>query len=315
MNFFGKNIEQDKSFVDINNRLCLCYWMASDIEHFVENSPELINKDVLKKIYNNSNILNHFFEETKKDMDRLGGIHKECALLIFEFVKVCIEEFECVQRRSSQDEPEDSKLSRIIDMDINLRNQLTKKYLFNTDVEYYRNMAFKYYAKSLWGLTDFFSYHCQKDDQDLAKSALDFTLHNLNRAEAEIMLGTRFLEHGDISMKEFRIAIKDSLNISPQLSEKYAKDYYALQIDFNHILKELFFVTKEYYAQYNDNQESSDAELKLFIHESNQYLAKLNQVGIEISNLILSAMNIDIPDYEPLSELTIKSHLDLMRTS
>ena len=235
MNFFGKNIKQDKTFIEINNRLCLCYWMASDIEHFVENSPELNNKDVIKKIYKNANTLNNFFDQTQEDINRLNGIHKECALLIFEFVNVCVEEFDCVHYRSSQGEPEDSKLSRIINLDINLRTQLTKKYLLNTDVEYHRNMAFKFYAKSLWGLTDFISYYFQKDDQDLAKRALKFTLHNLNNAESAINIGMNFMEHSDTSMKELRIAIKDNLQISPQLGNRYAKEYYALQINFNHI--------------------------------------------------------------------------------
>ena len=50
MNFFNKNLKQDKLFIEVNNRLSLSYWMASDIDHFVENFPELINKDILKQI-------------------------------------------------------------------------------------------------------------------------------------------------------------------------------------------------------------------------------------------------------------------------
>ena len=52
MNFFDNNIKQDKLFIEINNRLSLCYWMASDIDNFVENFPELISKNILKQIFN-----------------------------------------------------------------------------------------------------------------------------------------------------------------------------------------------------------------------------------------------------------------------
>ena len=57
MNFFNKNLKQDKLFIEVNNRLSLSYWMASDIDHFVENFPELINKDILKQIIKNSNYI------------------------------------------------------------------------------------------------------------------------------------------------------------------------------------------------------------------------------------------------------------------
>ena len=82
MNFFDNNIKQDKLFIEINNRLSLCYWMASDIDNFVENFPELINKNILKQIFKNSNSLNVFFEQAKDDIIKLNGVHKECALEI-----------------------------------------------------------------------------------------------------------------------------------------------------------------------------------------------------------------------------------------
>ena len=85
--FFNKNLKQDKLFIEVNNRLSLSYWMASDIDHFVENFPELINKDILKQIIKNSNSLNAFFEQTKEDISKLNGIHKECALEIYHLLK------------------------------------------------------------------------------------------------------------------------------------------------------------------------------------------------------------------------------------
>ena len=88
-----------------------------------------------------------------------------------------------------------------------------------------------------------------------------------------------------------------------------------MQVNFNLILKELFFVTKEFYAQFKDDQDPSDAEFKLYSHESNQYLSKLNQVGFEISKLMLTIMDRDLPNYQLLSEMTIKNHLDYIRVS
>ena len=315
MNFFDNNIKQDKLFIEINNRLSLCYWMASDIDNFVENFPELINKNILKQIFKNSNSLNVFFEQAKDDISKLNGVHKECALEIYHFVKVCMEEFECIHSMPFQDEPEDSKLSKIIDLDIYLRDQLTQKYLLHSDVEYHRNMAYKFYTKSSWALTDFISYLSQKDEHELAKRALKFGLHNLNKAQRAIDIGMNFLKRSDISTKELRIALKDNNYVPTQFKEIYTNEYQDLQVNFNITLKELFFVTKEFYAQFEDDQDPSDAEFKLFSHESNQYLSKLNQVGFEISKLMLTIMDINLPNYQLLSNMTIKNHLDYTRVS
>ena len=315
MNFFDNDIKQDKLFIEINNRLSLCYWMASDIDNFVENFPELINKNILKQIFKNSNSLNVFFEQVKDDISKLNGIHKECALEIYHFVKVCMEEFECIHSMPTQDEPEDSKLSKIIDLDIYLRDQLTQKYLLHSDVEYHRNMAYKFYTKSSWALTDFISYLSHKDEQELAKRALKLGLHNLNNAERAIDVGMNFLKHSGTSTKELRIALKDNKYLSTQSKDIYTNEYCELQVNFNIILKELFFVTKEFYAQFENVQDPSDAEFKLFSHESNQYLSKLNQVGFEISKLMLTIMNVDLPNYQLLSDMTIKNHLDYIRVS
>ena len=94
--------------------------------------------------------------------------------------------------------------------------------ILNSDVEYHRNMAFKFYAKSLWGLTDFISYLSQKDDQELSKTALKFSLHNLNNERA-IDVGMNFLEHSNTSTKELRIAMKDNNCLPTQSRDKYAR--------------------------------------------------------------------------------------------
>ena len=112
-----------------------------------------------------------------------------------------------------------------------------------------------------------------------------------------------------------RIALKDNNYVSTQSKNKYTDEYHDLQVNFNIILKELFFVTKEFYSQFEDDQDPSDAEFKLFSHESNQYLSKLNQVGFEISKLMLTIMDRDLPNYQLLSEMTIKNHLDYIRVS
>ena len=137
MNFYGKNEEQDKYFVEIRNCLELAYWISSDIDHFVENSQEKINKQALDMIFFNSNNLKEFVDKTIKKLENLDGAHKECALLLANYTKFCIKEFDFINNKKRESEPEDIKFSRMLDADIDFRDQY-EKYFLRTDIELYR---------------------------------------------------------------------------------------------------------------------------------------------------------------------------------
>ena len=74
MNFFGKDIKQDKLFVEIKNSFELIYWIAADLDHFVESYPEKINKKLLSLIFYNINKFNNFFNEIKKRTKKIDAL-------------------------------------------------------------------------------------------------------------------------------------------------------------------------------------------------------------------------------------------------
>jgi len=134
MNFFGKDKKQDKLFVEIKNSFELIYWIAADVDHFVESYPEKINKKLLSIIFDNINKFNNFFNETLSKAESLSGIHKDCANLIKDYTKLSLEQFDFTKiSNSSLEEKNDIHFLRLINAEAKFRDRYLY-YLQKTDI-------------------------------------------------------------------------------------------------------------------------------------------------------------------------------------
>ena len=305
MNFYGKDFNQDKLFVEIRNSLELAYWIASDNDHFVESFPEMIDKNILKNIYLNSSKLDNFLSETSKKINTLNGQHKKCATLLSKYIHYCVEECDFAKNQENKSESDDKKFSTMLYEDLSFREKFTKYYL-KTDVEFYRSKAFAEFSCALSAAIDFTIYNGEKLDSTLAENKRDDVIRHLNKAERALSIGCRLLKADKASIRDFNIAYSGK-------SGKGVEDYYDLQVEFNSILKELFFVQKEFYEQLENDEFSDFPELDLYDHETKKYYGKMNIIGYEISKLILDNMSVDVPNFELLSPLTIKDQLDFIK--
>tara|TARA_B100001093_G_C26788069_1_gene997624 strand:- start:63 stop:986 length:924 start_codon:yes stop_codon:yes gene_type:complete len=305
MNFYGKNAQQDRYFVEIRNCLELIYWVAADIDHFVESKPELIDKKVLEIIFQNSTQLKNFYSETEEKINVLKGPHKECALVLADYIKSCIEEFDFIQNKDREEESDDVKYSRMFDADINFRDKFDK-YFLKTDVELYRLRAFKHFTLALSSLIDFTAFIGNNSELSLAENKRAQAIKHICDAEAILKIGCRFMERNDASTRDFFIAYSGNTQFS-------AQQYYQYQVEFNSILQELFFIQRNFYSQFDNDQMPEDTEFKLVDFETEKYYGQLNQIGFEISKIILAAMNKDIPNFILLSPLANKNQLDFIK--
>lgn len=305
MNFYGKNLYQDKLFVEIRNSLELAYWIASDNDHFFESFPEMIDKNILRNIHLNSSLLQGFLNKTTKKINNLEGQHKKCATLLAKYTQFCIKEFDFVQNEENKFESEDTKYSKILDEDLKFRENFIKYYQ-KTDIEFYRSMAYTQFTYALSAAIDFTIYSNEEIDSTLAESKRKEIIRYLSSADKTLNIGCRLMKEDAASIKDFNLAH----------SGKYGKsieDYYDLQVEFNSILKELFFVQREFYEQLENDEFSDFLELDLYDHETKKYYGKMNIIGYEISKFILDDMSVDVPNFELLSPLTIKDQLDFIK--
>ena len=305
MNFYGKDFNQDKLFVEIRNSLELAYWIASDNDHFVENFPEMIDKNILKIIYLNSSKLDSFLRETSKKISTLNGQHKKCATLLSKYIHYCVEECNFAKNQENKSESDDEKFSTMLYEDLSFREKFTKYYQ-RTDVEFYRSKAFAEFSCALSAAIDFTVYYEEKFDSTLAENKRDDVIRHLNKADRALSIGCRLMKADEASIKDFNLAYSGK-------SDKGVEDYYDLQVEFNSILKELFFVQKEFYTQLKNDEFSDLPEFDLYDHETKKYYGKMNIIGYEISKFILDGMSVDVPNFELLSPLTIEDQLDFIK--
>ena len=71
--------------------------------------------------------------------------------------------------------------------------------------------------------------------------------------------------------KDFFIACSENAEIS-------IEHYHQLQVDFNIILRELFFVQKDFYTQFDERQIPEESEVKLVDYETAKYYGHLNNL-------------------------------------
>ncbi len=301
MNFYGKNFNQDKLFVEIRNSLELAYWVASDNDHFVESFPEMIDKNILRNIYSNSSKLEGFLNKTTKKINNLEGQHKKCATLLAKYTEFCIEEFS-IKLKSF--EPDEEKFSRIINADLRFRSKFNK-YFLKTDVELYRSRSYSQLSYALLAMLDFTAYSANELDSILAENKRKDVIEYLRSAEKTLSIGNRLMKSNNVSTRDFSIAYSGKTG-------KSIEDYYDLQVEFNMILKEFFFIQRDLYEQLKDDLLDL-SEIKLYDYETQKYYGKMNIVGYKIGKLILEEINIDIPNFEIFSPLTIKDQLDFIK--
>lgn len=302
MNFYGTNETQDKLFIEIKNRFELIQWLYLDNDHFIENYAEKIDKSILKKLFVNSENLKIFFDQTKHKMLGLNDIHLECARHIQEFVEVFAKEYDFTDIKNVNSDCEDTKFTNILHADIDFRNSYSN-YLRRKDIEYWRNKAFADYGLALSAMLDFINYLGVKADSELAEQKRNALLRYLKSAKNKLKLGKRMMNASNDSCLDCMIAC-------PENNDSEINKFNLMQDEFNSIVDELFFVQTDYFEQFQESEFPLDAESKLFEHQSNQYIAKMNEVGFEMSLFILNLMNIEVPDFNILSPLTYENHFE-----
>ncbi len=326
MNFFRKDPQQDKYFVEIRNSLELAYWVASDSDNFIEFFPELLDRNNLSIIIDNSEQLKKLLNVSKDRIRlQLTGDHKECALLLEDYIQSMIKELDIKQSNQRKNESEDIKYTRILDIDSNFRKNYFKYML--RDVEYYRLES---YSKLSSALKEILAYgSCLDDDleSDFADKKRNKILKYLSEAERLILRSNRQLninrrtksiakisQAGEYVVKDLNHTHKwkSSRAGDPTIafgSGYFSEEYHRLQTEYNLIWQGVIQVQKETFTQINDLDID---ELNFLDFQGKQYYSKLNEVGFKINEFILNGMNAYLPKFELLSSKTIKNHLQFL---
>ena len=308
MNFFGKDKKQDKLFVEIKNSFELIYWIVADLDHFVESYPEKINKKLLSLIFDNINKFNNFFNETLTKAESLSGIHKDCTNLIKDYTKLSLEQFDFTKiSNSSLEEKNDIQFLRLINEEAKFRD-LYLDYLQKTDIEFYRIHSYQYYSKALLAMMHFNAYLQDNHDNELANGENDQIISCLKRAESILKRGTSIMDADDASLKDLIVA-------NQKCSKQISQEFFELQREYNLVYKEILFIQKFFYSQFNGNQLPENSEIELVDFETTKYYGKLNEIGFSISKLVLDIMDVNSPEFNLLNKSFFNNQFDFIKVN
>ena len=304
MNFIGKDLKQDKHFVEIRNSLELVYWVASDADNFIEFFNELINKNNLSTAINNLEKSKELLRNTKDKINyHLSGEHQNCALILYEFVEYCVSEFDIKQSDKTINESDDIKWTRMLNAEESFRFRYFP--YMTQDVEYYRLRAYSEFSRAVKEMLAFYTY-----TDDLDKD-------HIEQRRKEVLEYFRVANHwilrSNQDLNRYRSAafIESDYGIACGSSGLFSSEYHQLQVEFNLIWQGIIDAQKEIFTQICDNNSEID-EINFLEFHNKQFLSNLNLVGFKINKFILDTMKTELPEFDLLSPKTIQNELQFL---
>ena len=304
MNFIGKDLKQDKHFVEIRNSLELVYWVASDADNFIEFFNELINKNNLSTAINNLEKSKELLRNTKDKINyHLSGEHQNCALILYEFVEYCVSEFDIKQSDKTINESDDIKWTRMFNAEESFRFRYFP--YMTQDVEYYRLRAYSEFSRAVKEMLTFYTYTDDLDKDHFEQKRKEI-LEYFRVANYWILRSNQ-----DLNRFRSTAFIESDYSIACGSSGLFSSEYHQLQVEYNLIWQGIIDAQKEIFTQICDNNSETD-EINFLEFHNKQFLSNLNLVGFKINKFILDTMKTELPEFDLLSPKTIQNELQFL---
>ena len=304
MNFFGKDFQQDKHFVEIRNSLELVYWVASDADNFIEFFNELINKNNLSTAINNLEKSKELLRNNKDKIKyHLSGEHLNCALILYEFVEYCVSEFDIKQSDKTINESDDIKWTRMLNAEESFRFRYFP--YMTQDVEYYRLRAYSEFSRAVKEMLTFYTYTDDLDKDHFEQKRKEI-LEYFRVANYWILRSNQ-----DLNRFRSTAFIESDYSIACGSSGLFSSEYHQLQVEYNLIWQGIIDAQKEIFTQICDNNSETD-EINFLEFHNKQFLSNLNLVGFKINKFILDTMKTELPEFDLLAPKTIQNELQFL---
>ena len=303
MNFYNDNKIQDRLFMEIQVKYHLSYWIASDIDHFVENFPELLSESDFTNLRKQFIFALDIFKDANDKASLLNGRHKRCEHILNDYTKKCLKDF----KHSKLLDTVDSELEEIaMNEIISLQNNFSRdyiKYLSGDDIELYLINSYSFFSKAITSMMRLNSL-LKRENEDESLKVANEIISDLNTAKSIL--------DQCLSTKNWIEAMVDEMLIISEASpsKNNVTKFIDSNIEFLQLWKELYFIYSQYYSSLIENTfEYDEVEYSIMSFESNKYYGKININAIKNCYIILDMMNINISKTEIFSVRTIKSPL------
>ena len=306
MNFYFKDPNQDIKYIEVTNTYNLAYWIATDVNHFVENKSNLSAFN-LNKLINQFKLAIDTFERANNLSVCLRGDHKIAANALRQFVQMCLDDLNFY----SEDKKKDSEA-----YEINLLSQLDHEKEFQANYLHFMNpnhaeyLTLKSYSHINQIAEDMLLIDLSTNSIENFERAKNIVI-GFNLAKTTISYAIQNPASFEGMIDEFEII---NTSRSDNLNQQDFTKLCDMHIEYMKLWREYYSINEQTFKDiYIDNLGLEESEYDLIQHEALSYQSKINQYGIEISKLTLELMKIDIPFIEVFSKNLISSPLSFIK--
>ena len=298
MKFFNKNQEQDLIYLEISNKYNLAYWIAADLDHYVEHKSNIRPHEYCKLIMQYKLAMN-IFENAGYTSYQLVDDHKRCAEALKGFVGICLKEFNFYSKAENQDsEAEEINFLKIMDDERDFHKDFVE-FLSPNEAEGYIIKSYSYMTSASESLMLLDSESNPKRNLRLAESAVS----NFRLAKETIDDCLQNEDCLDGIIDEYLImASKNTVNLKDNAPYEFCKK----NVEYMGVWREFYSLNEQLYKDvFIDSLDIDDSDYDFVNHENVQYLAKLNSLAIDICRTSLILMGCELENFEIYSNKLI----------
>lgn len=298
MNFFNTNAEQDRIYLEASNQYNLAYWIAADIDHFVENKTNITAHEY-SRLISQYKLAIRILNEGSVTAKQLINDHNKCAKALKGFVSVCIKEFDFFSKAEIKDsETKEMNMLMLIDKEKDFHEEF-RKYLSPNEPEAFVFQSYSYMTAAIENLM----FLDINSDPERKSVYADKIVNNFKLAKETIDSALQNEDCLDSLISEFVII---SSNKNTILRDQDLLLFCNKNIEYMQLWREFYSLDEQFHRDIFFNiQEVEESEFNLVNHENMKYLAKINSIAIDICKSTLNIMGAEVPYIEIFSDKLI----------
>lgn len=306
MKFYGKDIQQDHLFIKVLNQSNYAYWIASDLDHFVD-SKDNISPYEYYKLINQYNLSIDILNRSDTQSNELDGDHKKCAVALSNFIKISLRNFKFFDTKiRSNSELKEILYIETIDQEKDF-HEIYLHYLPEISAERAALKSFSYMSETV---SDILMLDTEYDIEENNKISKKIS-KNFKLAKEEVEIALMNPSHFDYIINDLNI-------INAFSSDKLSKNNFKTLVDKNiyylSLWKEFYYINEHfYYDLFSNKKDLEVTDFKLFDYESQKYSSEINNIAIDKTSYLLKYMNINIPNIEIFSNRLNKNIMKLLK--
>jgi len=310
MNFYNKDINQDRFYLEISTKYNTAYWITSDLYHYVTSYPDDFNEYEYEKMLAQYSLAAQIMHESDDLAQFVTGEHRRCLNAQRVFIEACLIDFRIdkIFLPSLDSETTEVQMRFMEDCFERYSNQY-KRCLLTESCEYVLLDSFKYFANAQWAmmkLNSQFEFNTRETNEELTEDVVDHFMS----ARIIVDQGIDNKNVHDAIINEFKIITSEK---EINLLKEDTLEYFKANLNYMNLWKELYSLYEEFYKDLIINGYNlSDSEIDLLTYESEQYFSRINKSGIELNLMILDQMEVKIPHIEIYSARKIKNPTDFI---